>query len=117
MGRASRRRAERAAPAVRCHNEGTWVGCQGVAVHLRGSVPLCQFCEDAASSLTRLPVRPVRPPDPLGDLRRVRRRIAALEKRVDELLDQAHLAGHSYAEIGQALDVTRQAARQRHLRA
>jgi hypothetical protein len=101
---------------VRCHNEGAWIGCQGAAVHLRGSVPLCQFCEDAASSLTRLPVRPVRPLDPLGDLRRLQRRRRALEEDLDALVDAAHVAGHSYADIGQALDMTRQAARQRHLR-
>ncbi len=120
MSRAKRfRQAVASAPAaavVHCFNDGALIGCEGAAVRQRGSVPLCQFCEDSASSLTRLPVRPVRPSDPLRDLGRLQLRRLALEADLDALVHAAYLAGHSYAEIGQQLDMSRQAARQRHLR-
>ncbi len=115
MGRA--RTAAAAAPAgVRCHHDGVLIGCQGAAVLQRGSVPLCRFCEDSASSLTRLPVRRVRPADPLGDLRRLQLRRRRLEDELDQLVHAAYLAGHSYGEVGEVLGVSRQAVRQRHLR-
>jgi hypothetical protein len=100
----------------RCHNDGALIGCQGAAVLLRGSVPLCQFCEDSSSSLKRLPVRRVRPADPLGDLRRLQQRRRRIEDELDQLVHAAYLAGHSYGEVGLVLGVSRQAVRQRHLR-
>lgn len=121
MGRAKRARLGGAVAVVergpRCHNEGALIGCEGRAVHLRGRVPLCRFCEDSASSLKRLPKVALRPVDVLADLRRGAQRRRLLDQQLEELVDQALDLGHSYAEVGQALGISRQAVRQAHLRA
>lgn len=54
--------------------------------------------------------------DPLADLRRLRWKAVQLEAQIDATIAAAVGAGSTYVEVGQALGVTRQAARQRHLR-
>jgi len=92
------------------------MGCQGLATHQRGPVPLCDPCEEAASSLTRLPLGPVSEAAGLVHLAQLRTQAEALDAMLSAAVERAVQAGHSYVVIGQALGVTRQAARQRHLR-
>jgi hypothetical protein len=48
-------------PAVqRCYFDGRRSTCSGVATTARAKVPLCEACEDSASSLKRLPRRRLR---------------------------------------------------------
>ena len=52
-----------------------------------------------------LRVRVAKGPDPLADVRECCRALVALEKAMGEVIRDALAAGHSWAEVGQALGV------------
>ena len=52
--------------------------------------------------------------EPLDGLREARRVATALDKLIRESVRRARAAGHSWTEIGQALDVSKQAAWERY---
>ena len=51
--------------------------------------------------------------DPLGGLRELRGLERALDKALNDTVSKARVAGHSWAEIGDALETTRQSAWER----
>lgn len=53
---------------------------------------------------------------PLEDLRRLAERRVIIDRRIEDLVDQLVAAGVGWVVVGQALGVTRQAARQAFLR-
>ncbi len=137
MGSARRRQQRTAAATagesvgqvgdVACVHQGARAWCQGGAVARRGRAPLCQACLDRESSTSRLPLRPLAPaptpevpavvltaPDVVDLLRAAEARRLELVARRDELARLAHASGVSWAEVGEAIGVTRQAARQRY---
>ena len=54
--------------------------------------------------------------EPLAGLREACRVATALDKLAHESVQRARAAGHSWAEIGQALGITKQAAWERYSR-
>lgn len=99
------------APTLRragCYFAGRRSWCEGLAVLVRGEVPLCAECEARASTLTRLPARPlvVGPLVVLGDLVEEQRRH---EQLVRQQVADARSAGATWQQVADVLGVTRQA--------
>jgi hypothetical protein len=106
----SNRRAGRA--AVRCMYDGRRAECDGSAQVVRGGHPLCRPCERRGSS-TEAPGGGV-VWGLLVELREAHEEQARAAARVRDLAARTNAAGASWSLIGQALDVSRQAAQKRY---
>ncbi len=87
--------------------------CEGVAVVAYGPTRLCATCDVMRSTVGKATVpRPV-PGAELAALIDAARLAADAGRQVDNAADAARTAGASWAQIGDALGLTRQAAQQR----
>ncbi len=87
--------------------------CQGVAVVAYGPIRLCATCDQMRSAVGRTnAARPV----PGAELRQLIDAALAVihaERQLDDAVHAARHAGASWAQIGDATSLTRQAAQQR----
>jgi hypothetical protein len=93
-------------------------GCQVTAVVRRGTVPLCASCDAQRSTLGKgQPGTPLPAPAPtsvLDWIGRTHARLAGAEAELAAAVTRARQHGHSWADIGARLHITRQAAQQRY---
>ncbi|MGH9062129.1 MAG: hypothetical protein ACRDZY_21830 [Acidimicrobiales bacterium] len=87
--------------------------CKRVAVVAYGTIALCRSCDQMRSAVGRThSARPL-PGAQLHQLITAARAVGDAERHVADAVRQAREAGASWAQIGDALDISRQAAQQR----
>jgi len=91
--------------------------CEGLAVVAYGPTALCSACSARRSAVGRTHVARKLPGAELARLGNAARRLAEAAAAMGEAAAGARRAGASWAQIGNAAGVTRQAAQQRWRRA
>ncbi len=87
--------------------------CEGVAVVAYGPTRLCAMCDAMRSAVGKGTVPRAVPGTELAALLDAARTIANAERQLGHAVHAARAAGASWSEIGDALNLTRQAAQQR----
>jgi len=87
--------------------------CQGFAVVAYGTIQLCEDCERRRSAVGKGTTPRRLPGAELARLTQAAQAAAEAERQLAEAAHQARAAGASWAHIGDALGLSRQAAQQR----
>jgi hypothetical protein len=87
--------------------------CEEVAVVSYGPIVLCRSCDTMRSAVGRTESATRLPGAELIELVAATQELIRAEERVGEALRRARDAGASWAQLGDALGITRQAAQQR----
>lgn len=87
--------------------------CQGVAVVAYGPTRLCAACDAMRSAVGRTHAPRHLPGAELGRLIDAARAVDEADRKLTDAARAARAAGASWAQIGDALGLTRQAAQQR----
>lgn len=87
--------------------------CQGVAVVAYGPIALCAMCDAMRSGVGKGMVARALPGAELAQLAEASRTLGEAQQALDRAGRLARMAGASWAQIGDAVGVTRQAAQQR----
>lgn len=103
---------------LRCHYAGPdrraqRPDCQGVGAVAYGSIVLCPSCDKLRSAVGRTGTVQKLPGAELAELMAAAAELARTEDRVVQALHDARAAGASWAQVGDALGISRQAAQQR----
>ncbi len=103
---------------LRCHYAGPdrkaqRPDCQGVGAIAYGSIVLCPRCDKLRSAVGRTGTVQELPGAELAELMAADAELAGAEERVVRALQNARGAGASWAQVGDALGISRQAAQQR----
>ncbi len=87
--------------------------CQGIAVVAYGDIRLCAICDRMRSAVGRTNIARPLPGAELGQLIDAAHALAQAEHRLDDAVRGVRDAGATWAHIGDAVGLTRQAAQQR----
>jgi hypothetical protein len=103
---------------LRCYYAGPDSGayrphCEGVGTVAYGNIVLCSNCDKMRSAVGRTQVARRLPGAELAELMAAAAGLAAAEERLARALAGARGAGASWAQVGDALGISRQAAQQR----
>lgn len=87
--------------------------CQGLAVLAYGNIRLCATCDRMRSAVGRTNMARAVPGAELAHLIDVADAVTHAERQLADAVRAARAAGASWAQIGDAIGLTRQAAQQR----
>lgn len=99
---------------LRCYYAGRQrPHCEGVGVVAYANIVLCPTCDKMRSAVGRTQVARKLPGAELAELIAAASELSRAEDRLARALASARGAGASWAQVGDALDISRQAAQQR----
>ena len=88
--------------------------CEGVGTIAYGNIVLCSSCDKMRSAVGRTQVARRLPGAELAELMAAAAGLAGAQERLARALAGARSAGASWAQVGDALGISRQAAQQRY---